>query len=296
MNIIVLAVLLIIGGKGYTSPHKGAEPKNYHAASQNFQGNGVAFYPVSDLATAIDQNPSYQKTKAYLKKAFGPELLGTWILVIAAGIGIWYTIRTLRLLSISTKAAKKAADSAWLNAQAVIYTERPWLIVEQSEITPRIADLNTVFNDLPPTDRDKHTDCIFWIKNYGRTPAIVVAQKTELQIGNHGLKPPDPAFFDNFGPITPYVFPQDTTHPQIATLAATITQADRVLIKIQTKFVWLCGYIRYKDSVPRPDAITYETRFCYVWWNNDVASGWTIGPERYNSHTEHQPQQTQQGS
>jgi hypothetical protein len=102
------------------------------------------------------------------------------------------------------------------------------------------------------------------IRNYGRTPAIVVAQKAELQISRHGLKPPTPAFFDSSDPITPYVFPQDIAHPMLAQLATNITSDDRALMDNQAIFVWLCGYIRYKDSVPRKDAIEYETRFCYV--------------------------------
>jgi hypothetical protein len=66
---------------------------------------------------------------------------GSWafnlILVGIGGAGIYWAIRTVN-------ATEKAAKAALLNAQAVIYTERPWLIVEQSDIKRVIEKLNFV--------------------------------------------------------------------------------------------------------------------------------------------------------
>ena len=305
MNAIVLAVLLAVVQASPPVPRQTAD--NAAAGSQHVQQNTQNDQSQTNTQSAPTlqnqakqdqgerQNPAddnAQKTVVIPEEAAVPkgsidrwrhlDTIFTGLLVLIGAIGIYWAIKTV-------KATEVAARAALLNAQAVIYTERPWLLIEQKEIKPRI-ELEFVITDLPPTDRDKHTTCVFWIKNYGRTPAIVVAQKAELQIGTHGLKLPAPAFFDSSDPIIPYIFPQDITNPQFATLAATLTTADKVLIKTQTKFVWLCGYIRYKDAVPRTDTITYETRFCYVWWENDAASGWMIGPELYNKSNDHPPQ------
>jgi len=209
---------------------------------------------------------------------------------------IWYqakkTAEATQAMRDSLPLQKSAAEAALLNAQAVIYTERPWLILEQLKTKPGIGDLSFVFDDFPPTDRYKHTDCLFYIKNYGRTPAIVIAQKEELQMGNHGLRPPNPTFFDNPELVAPYVFPQAISRPKLATLALKISLNTKTLIDAGATFVWLCGYVRYRDSVPQDAVVEYETRFCYVYQSRGEVF-WAVGPAEYNRTSQYQPQKTE---
>ena len=60
--------------------------------------------PIANSASAEQKPRRYQKTKGYLRVAFGPEYFATWILVIAAGVGIAFTWKTLRSIKRQTDA------------------------------------------------------------------------------------------------------------------------------------------------------------------------------------------------
>jgi hypothetical protein len=113
----------------------------------------------------------------------------------------------------------------------------------------------------------------------------VIAQKAELQVGTHGLRPPNVGIFDIPAPITPYVFPQGISQPELALLAATITHDIKASIDKRVNFVWLCGFIRYRDSVPREVPTEYMTRFCYVYSESGGEATWSLGPGEYNQAT-----------
>lgn len=62
---------------------------------------------LTQTAPAKQEDSCYQKAKKYLKKAFGPEYLAAWVLVIAAGIGIIYTVKTVRAIRKQTDALER---------------------------------------------------------------------------------------------------------------------------------------------------------------------------------------------
>jgi len=143
-TIIAIGVFAIFIA-GYHGQQKQTQPTDVQRASQDTPKQS-AF--LTQPTPAERKETRYQKAKDYLGKAFGPEFLATWILVIAAGIGIRYTIRTLRIvgrqtnsihhqavqvrrqtriLNVSAKATKIAAEAAKLSAEALINSERAWI-------------------------------------------------------------------------------------------------------------------------------------------------------------------------
>jgi hypothetical protein len=104
---------------------------------------------------------------SYWHKVFSPDILPNWILM---GVGIVGTIiavitllciksqfedtrRALHWAKRSAIAAKKSADAAFLNARAIINTERAWLTVDF------VAE---------------GSDYALWVTNRGRTPAEII--------------------------------------------------------------------------------------------------------------------------
>ncbi|MHB8484941.1 MAG: hypothetical protein ACYDCM_04290 [Candidatus Acidiferrales bacterium] len=89
-------LLLTIFVAGYHGQQKHPQPSNIQKASQRYPTKTVA--PIAQIAATKQEKSTCQKTKGYLRKAFGPEYLATWILVVAAGIGIAFTVLTVRTL------------------------------------------------------------------------------------------------------------------------------------------------------------------------------------------------------
>ena len=126
--VIIAAILLVVFVKGNHA-------QQYHAHADEIQDAGgdtplEAVSAQGNAASADQQRTAAQKAKNYLKRAFGPEYVAAWVLVIVAGFGLWATFRTLGILREQTSAAKGAADAALLNAQAVIKSERAWIEAE----------------------------------------------------------------------------------------------------------------------------------------------------------------------
>jgi hypothetical protein len=65
----------------------------------------------------------------------------TWALVFIGGLAAWIALRTLRDIKKQTINTTKAADAALLNAQAIISSERAWIMVELEWVPacPRIT-------------------------------------------------------------------------------------------------------------------------------------------------------------
>jgi hypothetical protein len=125
LRTLIVIGLLTIYVAGHHGQKKQTQPSNVQQTGQN--GPKQSAFPITKPTSTGQERPSYQKAKDYLKRAFGPEFLAAWILVIAAGIGIVYTIRTLRILNESAEATKIAAEAAKLSAEALINSERAWI-------------------------------------------------------------------------------------------------------------------------------------------------------------------------
>ncbi len=137
MRAIAIGVLIaiFIAGNHYQQAH--AQTTNVQQTSQYTPPKTIA--AIAQTASVKQEQSCYRKAEYYLKRAFGPEFLAAWILVLAAGIGLYVTWRT--------------AKAAFLNAQAVIDSERPLLLIEIERIN----------------DSDKLWRVI--ARNKGRTPA-----------------------------------------------------------------------------------------------------------------------------
>jgi hypothetical protein len=159
-------------------------------------------------------------------------------------------------------AAKESARAATASANAIITENRPWLLFQRDRVQePFLVPMEAMPQRL--------SHCIVFIQNYGKTPAKLIYLRTELQLGNSPAEPPNPQFFRVA--VTsgiPEIIPQGESAPFEARLEPQGMVSARDLQEINTnksKFVWLCGLIRYYDTFERIGSVPYETAFCYVW-------------------------------
>ena len=210
----------------------------------------------------------------------------------AAFVAVWYqakeTARAAKAIQISaeamqrqigimekqTKATEDAAATALLNAQAVIHSERPWIIVT---VEPH------------PSFRGNF---LFAATNKGRTPAKLVSGSAEFtftalpkdlpvppsyssqftSLGDTLLVPGDP--FQIYSPSG--ISPEDIVARRSS--SREIANPNETLI--------FYGRIVYRDGFGKGNLTDgqHETRWCYAYVKNERRFVIT-GPDEYNRHT-----------
>lgn len=145
-------------------------------------------------------------SNSYFCSVVTPTNLPNIYLVLIGVGGIVVAIGTLRLLESQNAATEKAAEAALKNAEAVIKSERPWILFNE------IGGIN-----LEPAGTRQNKPTIVFIQfiNYGRTVAQMTAWKFGLYITDTGKVPP-PTVFDTSGiNFKPNVIPQNGDVPHI---------------------------------------------------------------------------------
>ncbi|SRR6266536_328471 len=162
---------------------------------------------------------------------------------------------------------EKAAKAAFLNAQAVINAERPWIVVE-----------------VISRDSDDWFEII--ATNYGRTPAQIVGANAQR---SHNMQfsdlPPDP--------------PTYTENPRPHDQPFLITDAEWTIEKFNlfknskfegvTEYPMLCwGVVHYRDTVGSAEieggAREHDTWYCFM-YDRRTESFRPAGAPRYTRYT-----------
>ena len=218
----------------------------------------------------------------FSKNLYTGYLIATIVGVGAALVGLFFIYKQMKI-------AGKAADAALQSAKYIINSERPWLLIPLGDEYSEIQD-PVLIARLPGEVRVSY--CTFIMKNFGRSPAKVVEMKLGLFTSTDFNFVPDAHVFDAQGSLADdYTFPQGTTAPVQATFMPDgwITPQEKEEIEVKKKrYLWLCGYLKYRDTFDRNEAPVYETRICYRWVNytNSPKPFWMlVGPAEYNRAT-----------
>ena len=184
-------------------------------------------------------------------------------------------------------AARNNAQAAKASADAIIVENRPWLLMSEIMVPYLVPAVEAT----PGAERFSY--CITMTKNYGKTPARVTTLWGRLEIGESPTTPPKDLVVE-IGRTAPipqtYVFPPGETKAAEAMLSSGFISPearDNVLTN-KTKFLWLLGFVKYRDTFEREPSIEYESRFCYLYETrlNSPAPFWTpAGPPEYNRAT-----------
>jgi hypothetical protein len=183
-------------------------------------------------------------------------------------------ILTLVVINRQTKATEDAAQAALLNAQAVINSERPWLLV------------------LPQYLKDEPTMPAIWVINKGRTPARIIAySEKQIQLGEK--MPSVPVYGElQKGLGQKVLLPQESTEIHAIILerdvrAACGSNVDFQMVRDWKEEVYVFGVIHYQNLLNTVNTETYETKWCcrYFPIGDRMVKLKVHGPEGYNAHT-----------
>ena len=205
------------------------------------------------------------------------------VLVLLGYVGIMMAVSLLKKITRQTAYAEAAADAAnasaqaaLLNAQAVLHSERPWILITV-EPSRSIENSFTVI-----------------ATNRGRTPARIIetTDRNKIVIDEKRL-PATPEFrhMERSAPFTPIILlPGEFTaiKPFSREEVKGLCDSEERFKRIETweEKVFIYGKVLYCDLISPADSPPHETNWCCWYIHGRQNSGLVIaGPPAYNSHT-----------
>jgi hypothetical protein len=173
-------------------------------------------------------------------------IISSIVLAVVGLIGIVVAICTLAVIRRQTDATEKAANAAELNAQALISSERAWVLVE--------------IGTLPDFKPDPNRVQILWIMptitNGGKTTARIMKIFARQQAIAKGENlPPEPEYQgqQNIDFILP-------PNKPIQTVGVGISGEDYIRARDGASVLYIYGFIDYLDI----GETERQTRFCFI--------------------------------
>jgi hypothetical protein len=293
--IVIMLALPIYGQK--ESP----EPNSNEGHAQEAKKPNPAPSPIpADAPIVINQettntqnNGAESHTKGYLSRLLAPENLPNVGLFVIGFGGIIIAICSLRKIERQIATAERSVTTGVRQFAA---ENRPWILIPWGDDSAKIGEPHLIPAESVSQKEKRRTHCMFPVRNYGRSPARVISEKAQLQIGPSGAIVPDITAYELGGADhNDFIFAHTATIYAEAELfpGTFITPEQKSAIDGGTSFLWLCGFLRYKDSLgidetPEFKPIEYETRFCYLWETRTNAPKpyWRMaGPAQYNRAT-----------
>ena len=281
---ILLQVPLAVAAQ--TGNHAGAKPQSSSSVTepQNAVGPGT-----ENEGVARDLQPPH------ITVANPPSMQAVWslheqiawaanlVLVLLGYAGIMMAVSLLKKIARQTAYAEAAADAAatsaqaaLLSAQAVLHSERPWILIT---VEP---------------SRSLENSFTVMATNRGRTPARIIetTDRNKIVIDEKRLPgTPEYKHLERSAPFTPIILlPGEFTaiKPFSRDDVKGLCDSEERFKRIETweEKVFLYGKVLYRDLISPADSQAHETNWCCWYIHGRQNSGLVIaGPPEYNSHT-----------
>lgn len=205
------------------------------------------------------------------------------VLAVLGYVGIMLFLSMLKKIERHTEAGAAAAQAALDTAQAaltqtqaIVNSERPWIVVR---VEPSLTKENTF--RLMATNR-------------GRSPARIISLVDQVQIAVDETNLPASPEYENTKPAArpePIVLlPSESvaiktfSRDDVRGICKTTEEFER--IELWEKNIFLYGRVSYRDMLALSDKPAHETDWCYWYIHGDKKSALSIaGTPEYNKHS-----------
>lgn len=123
MKAAIVGFLLVIFITGYHGQQKDPQSSDIQRTGQQSREKTVT--PISQSTSAEQEGSAYQATKKYFGRAFGPEYLAAWVLVIIGAAGVLAAIYTLRAIQRQAEIMESQLIVAHRAYLGIIEPEQP---------------------------------------------------------------------------------------------------------------------------------------------------------------------------
>lgn len=301
-SLVVVLSLLQANAPGQSSPSSpktasGTAPAPTHALSaQQVSGTADAESPSQNATVNADCNGvPCEEQQPHLIVTLPPQPAQPWLireriswgayllLALVGYVGIMIALSTLKKIERNTalaettaQAALEASQAALATAQAILLSERPWILVS---VEPTISKANSF---------------TITATNKGRTPATITAMLEQVGIKSDlAHLPENPEYLEQQGsqPMIPVTLvPGECTPIKVFSRddVPAVCETDQRLKLIENwdEKIFLHGRIVYRDLVAPLGSNEHETNWCCWYIHGRQKSGMVVaGPPGYNSHT-----------
>jgi len=297
-----LAVLLTLVQANAPGPNAGSAPKpgatNLTAAHASSTQRSPSQLPSDNTSQTPEANAECNGVPCDQKQIIvtlpaqpaQPWLLreriswGAYVLLALVGyVAILLALSTLKKIERNTalaesaaQAALNASEAALATAQAILLSERPWILVSVEHAI------------------DKPNTFAITATNKGRTPATITAMVEQVGIKSDETHlPAIPEYDDKQGAqpmISVTLVPGESTPIKVFSRddVPAICKSDEQLKRIENwdEKIFLHGKVVYRDLVGPYGSNEHQTTWCCWYIHGRQKSGMVIaGPAGYNSHT-----------
>lgn len=262
LKVFAILAVLLLGITVYVTI------EDQHAAEQAPQQ--AAQQPNAPIPLGVDNNQPQNNAQKSSGNLPSWHRLFTW----PDGMTTWAILLTLWAVAWQANETKKAAEAALLNTQAVINSERPWIVM-------------TIGQGKKPNE--------FLLKavNRGRTPAAILSAGEAVAIIEPGT--PLPAV-PKYTRVKKYEAPVMLIQGEYQTVLEFDRKHLRSLCDDRERFAkaeecsqmtYIFGNVIYKDLLASAEASPHETRWCCTVWLMDEEDElfFTEGSSEYTRHT-----------
>ncbi len=260
-------------------PPLAAKPSAASPTTETDREDGVRNNPPQIIVTNPAPVPVPLPWTLYERIAWAANL----VLVVLAYVGIMLAVSALKKIERQTRytetaaeAAAASAQAALLNAQAVINSERPWILVT-----------------VEPSPSSENSFTIM-ATNRGRTPARMIAhaERTRIAIDEEHLpSPPEYTKEEPKAPLLPIILLPGESTPikqfsrgDVREICGTEEEFSRLETWEEKLFFY--GKVTYRDLIAPADNQVHETNWCCWHIHGRRNSGLVMaGPPEYNLHT-----------
>lgn len=236
----------------FTSPRPAPQPTVQDQRGTDQQPLSVKIIPSEKTDAERDEEQRRRDNEARLSQSadqLARFAYGLFLVAIAQlllfGVQLWF-------IRGSFRDAKKAADAAKLNAEAVIDAERARIFVNIEQDTAdaiRSAAKQATSPEKDSNTLDASVGLFYGLKNYGKTPAII------REIGHQLVLTPELANERQYSPKNPlpiehFLGPGEQT-PRgtlVCSLDRKMTLGEAKEIQTLKNTLWFYGYVVYDDT------------------------------------------------
>jgi hypothetical protein len=225
---------------------------------------------VNDIGRANEANHAQEKSP-YWDKA--PE----WMLVfvgLITFVAVWYQARETKR---AAEATQKAAEATLLNAQALVASERPWIMIEWEAMSDGIyrgysfKAVNRGKSPAEVTNRWFQWDVLKSSEDIENLPDFpryrTIETERDRLVHSEWIAPGESRLLYNFSSISDF---RDS-------------EPDWKDVLEGRKLLACKGFVRYNDTL---GSASHVTRFCFLVVSEALGTMKMIGPNpRYNEHT-----------
>jgi hypothetical protein len=263
LAVLVIFIMAILGMSHY------AETRKYEQQENANHVNPPAAVTADEASQRCQKTNKPQNPPSWIDTFTWPDGVTGWALLLTLFIIAWQSVET-----------RDAAQAGFLSAQAVINTERAWvvMVIEQDKEFPRLFRVKA--------------------ENRGHTPAKIVAASQEWAVVKTAAEMPEQPQYRHGRRFTEgvFLFPGESRlmtefgreHLRMPPIGYERNgEQDFQTVKCDEGLAIFFGNVVYRDILSPPNDLEHETRWCSLLRLGDTADelALTWGRDGYTKHT-----------